>query len=554
MIVGALGFSPAVMLRFLLDYILLPEYSGYLYIFCIAIVVLYIIKGIAAYTQSYLMSWVGQNVIMDMRNRVFNHLSYLSMRFYKENTTGELISRVTNDISLMEMAVSKVLGRLVLSFFSFFPPLFYVFYLSWKMALLAIIVLPATLYPILKFARKLKKVSSAGQEQIAGLTSTMSEAFYGIQIIKAFTMERFQQKRFQQHNRKYYNAIMKGARVSALSSPLMELIGAMSAAVLFGIGAHLVINNSMTQGTLMSFIASLFLMYDPVKKLSRVNYDIQRAIAGAERVFQLLDTKPEITVPEHAERLENVRGLIEFRDVSFEYDKGEPVLRNVSLTIQPSEMIAIVGPSGAGKSTLVSLLMRFYDPTEGKILIDGHDLRNLTLESLRGSIGIVTQETILFNDTIFNNLSCGRKDISQEAVIQAAKAAFAHDFIMELPDGYQTRLGDRGINLSGGQRQRLSIARALLKNPPILILDEATSSLDSESETLIQQAIDRLIQNRTTIVIAHRLSTIRNSDRIIAMDKGEIVESGTHDSLIEKKGVYQALYNFQFQQSSSSPG
>jgi len=556
---GIFGFSPVVLLQQLFDRFI--EYKQkvpleYMYAFCGVIVLVYILKGIVTYAQQYLMSWVGQRVIMDLRILTFTHLSSLPIRFFREKNSGELISRILSDIGLMEMAVSRVLGRMILSVFSFIPPLFAVFYISWKMAVVSLFILPLTLYPILKFAQKLKKVSSTGQEQMGRITGTMHEAFYGIQIIKAFTMELFEVKKFKRSNREYYNAMMRAARVSALSPALMELIGALAAAIIFAMGLTQLIAGTMTTGYLFAFLTSLYLMYDPIKKMSRLNYDIQRAVAGAERIFEVLDTKSDIIEPREPKELKNVRGDVALSHVSFHYEPGEPVLRDIHADIRAGETVAIVGPSGVGKSTLANLIPRFYDPVEGAIRIDGIDIRSLSLKSLRENIGIVTQETILFNDTVENNLKYGRKDISDTAMITAAKAAFAHDFIQALPRGYATIIGERGVTLSGGQKQRLSIARALLKNPPILILDEATSSLDSQSESLIQQALDRLIENRTTIIIAHRLSTIRKAHRIFAMEAGRIVETGTHEELLMKDGAYRRLYRIQFAEAAgdgSSP-
>ncbi|MCD4653765.1 ABC transporter ATP-binding protein/permease [bacterium] len=550
---GIFGFSPVVLLQQLFDRFIQYKNPGlikYMYIFCGVIVLLYVIKGAITYVQQYLMAWVGQNGIQDLRVKASSHLNNLPIRYFKEKKSGELISRILSDIGLMELAVSRVLGKMVLSIFSFFPPFIAVFYISWKMAFISLFILPLTLYPILLFAQKLKKVSTTGQEQMGNITSIMHEAFYGIQIIKAFTMERFEIKKFQRSNREYYNAMMRAARISALSPSLMELIGSIAAAVIFAMGLTQVIAGEMTTGYLFAFLTSLYLMYDPIKKLSRLNYDIQRAIAGAERIFEILDTHSDIIEAEDAIELGDVKGKLTIRDMCFHYKSDIEVLRNINVEINSGETVAIVGPSGVGKSTLASLIPRFYDPVEGSILIDGVDIRKFTLESLRKQIGIVTQETILFNDTIANNLKYGRPDLTDEAMIAAAKTAFAHDFIEVLPKGYETIVGERGVTLSGGQRQRLTIARALLKNPPILILDEATSSLDSESEAVIQKALDRLIANRTTIIIAHRLSTIRKADKIFAMENGSIVETGSHDELMKKNGTYKKLYQIQFSEFS----
>ncbi len=542
---GAFGSSPIALLKYLFDTVIDSNKMVYAYLFSAAVVVFYILKGVSSYLQTYTMAWVGQQMIFDLRTVTFQHLLTMPIGYYKSNRVGELIARIISDISLMEMAVSRVLGRLILSFFSFFPPLIIVFYISWKLSLIAFVVLPVTLYPIIRFARKLKKVSTKAQKEIGNLTSIMSESFYGMNIVKAFNMEAFESERFGRSNHLYNRAMMKGAQVSAVSSPLLETIGAIATAIIFGLGLNLIMQGVMTKGELMAFLASLFVMYDPIKKVSTLNHDIQRAIAGAERIFEILDMKSSIVDSESALAIPRATGAIEFRDVSFNYDSETPVLNTITFRVEAGETVAIVGQSGGGKSTLISMIPRFYDPQSGSISLDGIDIRNLTLHSLREQIGIVTQDTVLFNDTVWTNLCYGRSDFTEEQVVAAARAAFAHDFIMALPEGYRTVIGERGHTLSGGQRQRLAIARAILKNPPILILDEATSSLDSESEKLIQEALDSLMTNRTTLVIAHRLSTIRRVNRILVIDHGRIIESGSHEELLKLDGAYRNFYSLQ---------
>jgi len=419
------------------------------------------------------------------------------------------------------------------------------FYRDWQLAILALVIFPIAVYPIVKFGRKLRSYSLRTQTTLADLSTILMETISCNRIVKAFNMENYERGRFSAINEKLFSIVLKSVRVRAISHPLMETLGGCGIAAIVFYGGYNVIKGSATPGTFFSFLAALLMLYEPVKRLSNVNNSIQQGLAGATRIFEVLDAVPEIQDRPGAKKLETVSSAIEFQDVSFKYEE-EQILKNVSLKFKVGEVVAFVGASGGGKTTLVNLLPRFYDVSSGRILIDGIDIRDLTVESLRGKIAMVTQQTILFNDTVRNNIAYGNIGESFEKIVDAAEAAYAHTFISNLPKGYDTLIGEQGTKVSGGERQRISIARALLKNAPILILDAATSSLDTESEMEVQKALDFLMQGRTTLVIAHRLSTIRKANRIVVIANGEIVEEGTHEELLEKDGEYRKLYLLQF--------
>ena len=421
------------------------------------------------------------------------------------------------------------------------------FILSWKLTLVAVFLMPVSLIGIVHIGKKMRKYSHRQQEKLANLTAVLHETIYGIRVIKAFAMERFENRKFLDHSRVLFNEIFRLHRVGRATSPLTEQLSVLVGLVLLWYGGRLVLEgNSLSADHFLLFLFLIFSLVHPIKELGTVHTKIQEGMAAADRLFGVLDTEPEVRDPEAGELLTHPQGRVEFRGVDFSYLPGEPVLHGIDLVVEPGEMVALVGSSGGGKSTLVDLIPRFYDPTAGEVRVDDRNLRELNLASLRRAMGIVTQEVILFNDTVGNNIAYGAADMPQERIVAAAKAANAHDFISRMPRGYDTVIGDRGVKLSGGQRQRLSIARAILKDPKILLLDEATSALDTESELLVQEAIDRLVQSRTTIVIAHRLSTIKNVDRIYVLDRGRFVQQGTHAELIAHPGPYQDLYNLQF--------
>lgn len=517
----------------------------------IAIVVIYFLKGACSYGQTILMSYIGQRVITDLRAELYNHIQRQALSFFTRNSTGILMSRITNDVSLIQGAVSEAVTSLMKDSFTLVCLVFVIFYRDWQLAIVAMVVFPLTIYPIAKFGKKMRKIATSTQVTMGSLTTLLQETISGTRIVKAFGMENYENERFGKENERLFKLTMKSVSVRAISSPFMEFLGGIGIAAIVLYGGYQVIKGTSTPGTFFSFLTALIMLYEPVKRLTNVNNTIQQGIAGAVRVFDVMDIVPEIKDKKDAVVLPSISSNIDIRNVSFSYEDA-PVLKNVNISVKAGEAVAFVGMSGGGKTTLVNLIPRFYDVTEGKILIDGRDIRDVTLTSLRDQIGIVTQQTILFNDTVRNNIAYGDIEKSGEDIIEAAKAANAHDFIVNMPDGYDTEIGEQGAKLSGGERQRISIARALLKDAPILILDEATSSLDTEAEIEVQDALETLMKGRTTLVIAHRLSTIRNADRILVIVNGEIVEEGTHESLLAKEGEYFKLYNMQFKDNNSN--
>ena len=514
----------------------------------LAIVAIFMLKGLFDYGQAYLMSYVGQRIIADLREKIYNHLQSLSLSFFTRNPTGTLMSRITNDVSMVQGAVTDAVTGLLKDFFTIIGLVAVVFYRDWRLAIVALVVFPVAVYPIVKFGKKLRSYSVRSQTAMGDISTILLETISGNRIVKAFNMEDYERKRFARENRRLFGISLKSARVRAISHPLMEFLGGLGIAFIVFYGGYNVIKGVATPGTFFSFLAALLMLYEPVKRLSGVNNAVQQGLAAASRIFEVLDTVPEIGNKPMAKLLSFVSKGIDYENVSFKYEE-DWVLKNINLHIKTGEVVAFVGSSGGGKTTLVNLLPRFYDVSSGKVLIDGWDIRDVTVESLRGMIGIVTQQTILFNDTVRNNIAYGKINEPFEEIVKAAKAAYAHGFIQNLPNGYDTVIGEQGVKLSGGERQRISIARALLKNAPILILDEATSSLDSESEIEVQKALEFLMQSRTTLVIAHRLSTIRKADRIVVISDGVVVEEGTHEELLEREGEYKKLYLLQFMDS-----
>ena len=510
-----------------------------------AVVAIFLFKGLCNYGQAILMNSIGLRVVADLRNKLYEQIQKQSLSFFSGHPTGLLMSRITNDVQSVQTASSDAVTALVKDSFMLVCLVGVIFYTDWKLALIAMIVFPLTIYPISWFGRKMRKVTTSTQITMGNLNSLLQETISGARIVKAFCMEKYENKRFAAENERLFKHYMKAVSVNAISSPLMDFLGGLGIAGVIFYGGYNVVHGYSTPGTFFSFIAALLMLYEPVKRLTNVNNTINQGIAGADRIFSIIDRVPDIEDKTDATVLPPISKSIDLKNVTFSYETI-PVLKNINLSIKAGEVVAFVGMSGGGKTSLVNLIPRFYDVNTGCILIDGYDIRNVSLQSLRRQIAIVTQQTILFNDTVKNNIAYGDIERTENDITNAAKAANAHDFIMKLPTGYDSNIGELGTKLSGGEKQRISIARALLKNAPILILDEATSSLDTEAETEVQDALDNLMKGRTTLVIAHRLSTIRNANRIIALVNGQIVEEGSHETLMEKKGEYFRLYNLQF--------
>ncbi len=542
---GGTAYLPWV-IKDMVDQVLRDKNTEMLNYIALSIVVIFVIRGIAFYGQSYLMSYVGQRVIIDIRRAVFTKLQRLSMSFYDKNKTGTIMSYVTNDVSALQGALVDNVVEMITESVILIASIVMMIYLDWKLFLVTFGTFPFVLGFIDIFGKRIRKSGSRIQEAAADITSVLQETVSSARVIKSFVRENYEVARFDKENMNNFRANMKNAQLMATLTPTIEFVAAIGVTIILWYGGNSVINGEITAGSLVAFLTYAVNISNPIKRLSRVIGNIQKALAAAQRVFDVLDLPETIKDAENAKLLPPAKGQVSFKNVSFSYNPGEQVISNISFDVKPGQMIAFVGPSGAGKSTVASLLPRFYDVDKGSITIDGEDLRGVTLDSLREQVGIVPQETVLFNGTVYDNILYGRLNATKEEVEAAAKAANAHNFIMELPQGYETRLGDRGMNISGGQRQRISIARAILKNPQILILDEATSALDTESERVVQEALDRLMVGRTSFVIAHRLSTIKNADRIMVLEKGQLVEQGTHDELMEMNGLYAHLYQIQY--------
>src|SRR5690554_942649 len=515
---------------------------------CILIIVIFFLKNLFQYLQTYFMSTVDQGVIRDIRLELYRHFHKLSLGYFTEEKKGILISRIINDVQIIRDSMIAVINSLFRDPPSIIIYTIVLFIFNWQLTILIFLMLPVIAFILARIGQSLRRRSIRSQERIANTTSILDETFGAMRIVKAFGMEEYEVNRFKESERSYFNLIISLVRRRGLASPITEVIGVFAVTIiLYFIGSQIITGESdMTPGAFFVYLGIFFQMMPSLKLLGQAVNQVQEGRAAAERVFNVLDTEPKIFDAINAVELKSFEKNIVFNNVNFKYEKSDRILSNINLEIQKGEILAIVGPSGSGKSSLVDLIPRFYDVESGSVKVDEINVRKIKIKSLRDLIGIVTQETILFNDTIKNNIAYGIINPSMDKIIEAASAANAHNFISELENGYDTLIGDRGVKLSGGERQRLSIARALLKNPPILILDEATSSLDTESEILVQQAIERLMKGRTSIVIAHRLSTVQNADKIIVLNEGEIVETGTHTELIKKGGLYSKLYNMQF--------
>lgn len=534
------------LIKNVVDKVLAEKNMYMLNLVVISILVVFLVRGFATYGQTYTMSYIGQRVIIDIREAMFKHLQRLDQAYYDRRKTGVIMSNLTNDVAALQSAIVDNLVSFITEGVTLIGSLVSMLYLDWKLTLVTLVIVPVVLGIINIFGKRLRIAGHDVQGRIADITSLLQETISGARVVRSFAREGYEVQRFERENQRNFRAVMRATKLTSLLSPLVEFSAAIAVTVILWYGGYSVVTGAITAGSLIAFLIYAINLSNPVKRLSQVYGNIQKAMAAGDRVFAILDTKPEVVEKTNAIVLPEVDGRVRFDHVSFSYDGEKKALDDFSLDVPAGRVVAIVGPSGAGKTTIANLLPRFYDATEGAITVDGIDVRDVTFQSLREQIGVVPQETMLFNATIKDNILYGRLDGTDEEVYAAAKAANALEFIERLPEGMDTLVGERGSSLSGGQRQRIAIARAILKNPKILILDEATSALDTESEKLVQEALERLMQGRTAFVIAHRLSTIKNADQIVVLREGKLVESGTHDELVAADGLYQHLYSVQF--------
>ena len=547
-LVAGFHLAYARLVKPMVDDIFIAQDATWLILVPAMLMAVAVLNGLSGYGQAYLMTYVGVRIVTDIRRQLFNHLLRLPIGFHLRTPSSHMLSRVINDVNWIQQSVSGVLKDLFQQSLTFLLLLGYMVYVDWRLTALAVVVVPLAVYPIVRFGTRMRLFSTRGQERTADMSLVLQEGLTGIRIVKGFTREEKEGQRFDAINQAYFRTCMKTTQVSALTAPVLEAVGVIGTAAIVWYGGSKVLAGAMTPGEFFSFLTAAILMYNPIKRVAGANNNIQQALAAAARVFAVLDEPTEEARDIGTKDLEQVRDTIAFRDVSFHYEGVTvQVLRNITLTVHAGEVLALVGSSGAGKTTLVNLIPRFFDPTSGVIMIDGVDLKEIRLAALRSRIGIVSQETLLFDATVRDNVAYGILGNPHGDVVEAATAAFAHDFIMQLPDGYDTLIGENGVKLSGGERQRIAIARAILRDAPILILDEATSSLDSESERMVQLALGNLMKNRTTFIIAHRLSTVQHANRIAVLDRGRVVELGSHEELLRLGGLYQRLHSMQFQ-------
>lgn len=550
MVVGGMDGAFAYLVEPVLSRIFAGKDTGIFLLVPVGIMLLFLFRGICRFTYDSTIKLAGQKAIQDIRNDLYSSTINKDMAFHNRQASGELMSRMTNDIGMMQDGMANIVCGLFRDLISFVSLLGVIFYRNWQLATICFVVLPVTIYPAQLIGKKIKSAARRSLDVMGGIGAILQETFSGIKVIKAFGLEQKVIERFRAENQAFLGQYKRYIKYESLAMPISEMITSLGIAAVVWLGGSQVMSGRMSASELFSFIAAMIMLFTPVKKLQSAYNVLQRSAGAAERVFQLMDAQRKVVDADDAIEIGRVSGKVELQNVSFSYG-DEPVLQNINLTVEPGQMVALVGPSGSGKSTLVALLMRFYDVSSGSVKVDGHDIRSVTMNSLNQQFALVDQETTLFNDSIANNIRAGKPDATDEEVEAAAKAAFAHDFILELPEGYATTIGDRGLRLSGGQRQRICIARAILKNAPILILDEATSALDTESEKMVQSALDNLMQDKTTIVIAHRLSTILHADTILVLDKGCIVEVGSHEDLVEGSGLYSRLHSLQFRDAAA---
>ena len=535
---------PAYVVKDLINEVLVNGKQEYVIGISIGVITVMFIKGVFSFSSMYLMQYASQRMLLKIRSDCFDKLLKLPLSFFETQQTGHLMSRVTNDVSVLQMLVHNFV-RFVRDVVEVFGLTAYIFWLNWRLSLLSMIIIPLIIIMIQAFGRKMKKLGTRMQEKVGDINTSLHEYITGVKVVKSFTLEKYMLDKYESSNEASFKVTMKGHRINCAVTPIIEFFNAISLVIIFWFGSKGVIAGKLDAGLIVSFIAALTSLYKPGRNLAEIYNTTAQALGAADRVFELIDTPVDLKEPDDPVEFTNCKGEVEFKNVSFSYKPEETILHNINLSIKPGEIIALVGPSGAGKTTFVNLIPRFFDVTSGEVDVDGIDVRRIKGKDLRKFVGMVPQDTYLFAGTIEDNIRFGRLDATHEEIIEAAKLANADKFINELPDSYNTVLGERGVNLSGGQAQRVAMARAFLKNPKILILDEATSALDSETESLIQEALDLLMKDRTTFMIAHRLSTVVNADRIIVLEKGSIVESGKHEELLEKKGLYYQLYNAQ---------
>ena len=545
LVIAVASSATAFLVKPVLDDIFFNKDTTMLKIIPVVVVLIYLLRGLGMYGQDYLMNYVGENVIKDLRNDLYNRIQDLPIAFFHKEQTGVLMSRITNDVNIIKAMVSTAVTGSLKDSFTIVGLTFVIFYRDWKMALFAFVVLPVAFFPVVEFGRRVRRISTGCQEAMADLNSFLHETFAGNKIVKAFGMESYEKKRFFNKTLDLFKLEMKAVIARSLSSPIMEFLGGLGIAFIIWYGGYKVITGSSTAGTFFSFMAAVLMLYDPVKKLSGLNNAVQQGLAAADRVFDIMEMESDIKERKDPITIKRGPHRVTFENVYFKYD-DVMVLKDINLDVKAGDVLALVGMSGGGKTSLVNLIPRFYDVTQGAIRIDGIDIRDVSISSLRDQMGIVTQEPILFNDSIRNNIAYGKRNATDKEIIKAAEAAYAYDFIQNFPNKFDTNIGELGGRLSGGEKQRICIARALLKDAPILILDEATSSLDAEAEMLVQKALENLMKGRTTFVIAHRLSTIDYADRIVVIVNGRVEEEGKQEELISMQGEFFKLYQMQY--------